>query len=98
MKKGNVKRLFCLTLAAVMLLSGCGRRNASGTEGTAQKSSGAVSSVKTASNLEIRNDSVIQEHLRSNSTLSTERNVREADTFHFYIENTETMAGFVSPM
>ena len=97
MKKGNAKRVFCLTLAAVMLLSGCGRRNASGAEGTAQKSSGAVSSVKTASNLEIRNDSVIQGHLRSNSTLSTERNEREADTFHFYIENTETMAGFVSP-
>lgn len=90
------KRLFCVVLSAIMLLSGCGRRQTSGGEGATQKESGSTPVVKVASNLEIRNDSVIQSHLENNRNLSTERVEREADTFHFYIENTETMEGFVT--
>lgn len=97
MNKGSTKRIFCLALTAAMLLCGCGRRGAPAGDGSAEKASAAVPAAKTASGLEIRSDSVIQGHLRSNSSLSTERNVREADTLHFYIENTETMEGFVSP-
>lgn len=96
MNKVYRRRFFCVVLSALMLLSGCGRRGASGGDGTSQKTSGAASPVKVASNLEIRNDGVIQSHLNNNRNLSTERIERQADTFHFYIENTETMEGFVS--
>ena len=96
MKKVHRRRVFCAVLSALMLLSGCGRKQASG-GGAAQQESGSAAAIKVASNLEIRNDDVIQAHLEHNRNLNTERVDREAEIFHFYIENTETMEGFVAP-
>lgn len=95
MKNTYRKRLACAVLAAMMLLTGCGRRASSGGDSSTQKESGTTTVVRPASNLELRNDPVIQEHLENNHSLSTARNTREATNFHFFIENTETMAGFV---
>ena len=96
MNKKRITRFLCTALSVLMLLSGCGRRKASGGEGTDVKAPAAAPAAKAADSLEIRNDSVIQSHLGNNRNLSIERIDRPADTLHFYIENTETMEGFVS--
>ena len=97
MNRTHGKRLACAALAAMMLLTGCGRRSSSGGDGSAKKESGNTATVvRPASNLELRNDQVIQSHLENNRNLSTARNTREATNFHFYIENTETMMGFAA--
>lgn len=96
MNKVHRRRLFCAVLSALLLLSGCSRRPTSNGDGASQKESGSAAAIKVASSLEIRDDNVIQSHLENNRNLSTERIEREAETFHFYIENTETMEGFVA--
>lgn len=98
MKHTYSKRLACAALAALMLLTGCGRRSSNVDEGSNGGDKGAASAavVRPASNLELRNDPVIQDHLENNHNLSTARNTREATNFHFYIENTETMKGFTA--
>lgn len=96
MNRTHRKRLACAVLASLMLLTGCGRRASSGGDGSTQKESGTATVIRPASNLELRNDPVIQSHLENNRNLDITRNTREATNFHFYIENTETMMGFAA--
>lgn len=95
MKKTLTGRILCGLLSVTLLLSGCGRRSSGGGNNSG-KTSGADAVVHAASSLEIRQDPVIQAHLENNRNISTERQEHHADTFHLYIENTESMAGFVS--
>ena len=97
MRNTSQKRICCAVLSVLMLLSGCGRRQTSGGGRASQKSSGNAPVVRAAESLEVRKDGVIQSHLDNNRNLNTQRVERQADTFHLYIENTETMEGFVSP-
>lgn len=89
MDKKVRKRMLCGVLAAALLLSGCGRD-------TSKKDSVSAAAVKTADALEIRNDGVIRSHLENNRNLNIQRTDRNVDTFRFYVENTEAMAGFAS--
>lgn len=91
------KRIFCAMLSVLMLLSGCGRRQVSGGEAAVKKEGSNTAVVRAASNLELRQDPVIQSHIKNNRTLDISRKESLAENFHFYIENTETMEGFVSP-
>ena len=90
------KRIFCAMLSVLMLFSGCGRRQASGGE-AAVKKEGSTAVVRAASNLELRQDPVIQSHIENNRTLDISHKESLAENFHFYIENTQTMEGFVTP-
>lgn len=97
MDKKVRKRMLCGVLAAALLLSGCGRvRSAGGGRDTSKKDSVSAAAVKTADALEIRNDGVIRSHLENNRNLNIQRTDRNVDTFRFYVENTEAMAGFAS--
>lgn len=94
-----------LTLTALLFsLSGCAmsERGASDRDRTREKreetEKETVAAAPTAGGVfSISNDPVIQEHIQNNLALKDRKEVeRNANEFHFYIANTETMAGFVN--
>lgn len=91
----QIKRLVSILLLGAMLLSlwGCQQRTAPESKGEQARLS-AQSSADFQELLE--NDPVLQNHIRNNRGLSTQRDTRTAESFRLIVENTESMAGFVS--
>lgn len=93
----QAKRVISMLLLCAMLLSLCGcQQRSSGTE--ANQAEPVPAQHLDGSDLSevYKNDPVITGHTRNNQNLSTKREKRSANAFRLFIENTETMAGFVN--
>lgn len=81
-KRSLCRRVISLLLAAATMLSlcACGKEEDTGSRAVYDPAA----------------DTVIEDHVRHNRSLNTEiATDRQAEEFHFYVTNTETMTGFV---
>lgn len=97
MIKLQAKPIISILLLCSVLLSLCGCQQRTGESGKGQAEAAPVKPLNNSGiSEELQNDPIILEHARNNQRLSTEREVRSANAFRLFIENTETMAGFVN--